>query len=348
MKDIKIANKKIGKNNPCFIIAEAGVNHNGKINVAKKLIDAAVDAGVDAVKFQTFKSGGVVTDKADAAEYAKKNLGKDVKQIDMIKSLELKYDDFKELKKYCDRKNIIFLSTPHSFDAIDFLKDLVPAFKFGSGDLTNIPALVYAAKKGKPMILGTGMATLREVKEAVNAIKKTGNHDVIVLHCTTNYPCPFEEVNMNALITMQKDLDCMIGYSDHTMGISVPLMAVTLGAVVIEKHFTLDRNLSGPDHTSSLEPDELEKMVTELRNVEKARGSFEKKPTSSEKKIMKQVRKSIVATRNIQKKEILTKEMLTIKRPATGLNPIELEHVLGKKTKRNIQKDKTLTKDDIE
>ena len=265
-----------------------------------------------------------------------------------MKNLELDYDSFKILKKYCDSKNIMFLSTPHSFDAIDFLDELVPAFKFGSGDITNIPALKYAAKKDKPMILGTGMATVQEVKEAVESIKKTGNDQVVALHCTTNYPCPFEEVNMNAMKTIQKELDCLIGYSDHTLGITVAIMAATLGAVVIEKHFTLDQTLPGPDHKASLEPEELKNMVTEIRNVEKALGSFEKKPTPSEKKIMPNVRKSIVANRDIIKGDIIKKEMLDIKRPAKGITPKEINNIVGKKTRRKIQKDEFIMKKDIE
>lgn len=348
MKEIRVADKTVGRNYPCFIIAEAGVNHNGRLDLAKKLVDVAVEAGIDAVKFQTFKSEGVVTDKADTAAYAKKNIGKDLKQVEMMKNLELPYEDFKELKRYCNSKHIVFLSTPHSFDAIDFLDELVPAFKFGSGDLTNIPTLEYAAKKGKPMIIGTGMATLEEVKEVVNAIKKTGNNQVVTLHCTTNYPCPFEEVNMNAMITMQKNLDCLVGYSDHTMGITVPIMASTFGAVVIEKHFTLDRNLPGPDHKASLEPMELKQMVSEIRNVEKAMGRSEKKPTSSEKKIMINVRKSIVANKRINKGERIEREMIDFKRPAKGLNPIEVKKIIGKKSRRNIEKNEIILLKDIE
>jgi len=341
---MKIKNKKIGPDSPCFIIAEAGVNHNGKIELAKKLVDAAVDAKADAVKFQTFKSEGVVTNKIDIADYAKKNIGRNEKQIEMLKDLELGYDEFKDLKKYCDKKNIIFLSTPHSFDAIDFLDELVPAYKFGSGDLTNLPALKYAAKKGKPMLLGTGMATLREVTDSANNIKRTGNNQIVALHCTTNYPCPFEEVNLKAMTTMQKKLDCMVGYSDHTMGITVPIMVATLGAVVIEKHFTTDRNLDGPDHKASLEPDELKKMITEIRNVEKALGSFEKKPTKSEKQMIKKVRKSLVARGDIQKGSIIKKEMIEIKRPGVGIEPSKIYDITGKKAKRQIKKDEIIKK----
>ena len=339
MRKIKISNKLVGDNQPCFIIAEAGVNHNGKIELAKKLIDAAVDAEADAVKFQTAKAEDVVIDGAGIADYAKKNIRKNITQLEMIKNLELKYEEFEILKDYCDKKGIIFLSTPHSFDAIDFLEDLVPAYKFGSGDITNIIALKHAAKKGKPMILGTGMSTLQEVKYAVNTIKSEGNKQIIALHCTTNYPCPLEEVNLQAMITMQKKLDCLVGYSDHTLGITVPIMAVSLEAVVIEKHFTLDRDLPGPDHKASLEPNELTTMVEEIRKVEKALGNFDKKPTESEKKIMKLVRKSIVAKQDIAKGSIIDENMVVIKRPGTGLYPSNIDKIIGKKAKQDIAKD---------
>ena len=269
---VKITNKDIGDGEPCFIIAEAGVNHNGDIRLAKKLIDVAKDAGADAVKFQTFKAEGVVTAYTDSTDYAKKNIGRNISQMQMMKSLELNYDDFKKLKKYCDKKEIIFLSTPHSFDAIDFLENLIPAYKFGSGDITNIPALKHAASKGKPIILGTGMSTLDEVKHAINAIKSEGNEQIVVLHCTTNYPCPFKEVNLRAMITMKKELDCLVGYSDHTLGILVPIVATALGATVIEKHFTIDKSLPGPDHKASLEPDELKNMITEIKKNRESLG----------------------------------------------------------------------------
>jgi len=345
---IKIGDKLIGKNEPCFIIAEAGINHNGSLDIAKKLVDVAVKAGVDAVKFQTFKSEGVVTEKADAADYAKRNIGQDIRQIDLVKRYELPYSYFKDLKKYCDKKNIIFLSTPHSFDAIAFLDGLVPAFKFGSGDLTNIPALKYAAKKGKPMILGTGMSTLDEIKTAIQEIKKEGNNQIIALHCTTNYPCYFEEVNLNAMLTMKEKLDCMVGYSDHTLGINVPKIAVALGSVLIEKHFTINRETPGPDHKASLEPNELKNMVKEIRFVEKILGSYEKKPTQSEKEIMKIVRKSLVAKLDIEKGSIIKREMVEIKRPGNGIKPYEINKILGKKAKKQILEDEIFQMDMIE
>lgn len=347
IKNINISHKIIGKNQPIFIIAEAGVNHNGQLKMAKKLVDIAVSAGADAVKFQTFKSGGVVTRNADMPEYAIKNIGINIKQIDMIKNYELKYEDFIVIKEYCNNKNIIFLSTPHSFDAIDFLENLVPAYKFGSGDITNIPALKHAAKKGKPIILGTGMSTLQEVKYAIDMIKSEGNNKIIVLHCTTNYPCSLDDVNLRAMITMQEKLDCFVGYSDHTIGKLVLIMAAANGAVMIEKHFTLNRNLAGPDHKVSLDPNELIEMIKSIRDVERARGDSIKKPTKNEEKLKKIARKSIVATINIQKGAIITKEMLAIKRPGTGLAPKFLEEIIGKRFKKDIKKDEILSWDKI-
>jgi N,N'-diacetyllegionaminate synthase len=341
-KIIQIGLKRIGEKQPCFIIAEAGINHNGKLSNAKKLVDTAVHAGVDAIKFQTFKAEGVVTHDVSIASYAKKNIGRNLTQLEMIKRYELSYDSFKKLKQYCDKKKILFLSTPHSFDAIDFLEDLVPAYKFGSGDLTNTPALQYASRKHKPMILGTGMATLPEVRTAIRTIHASGNHQVVALHCTTNYPCPLAEVNLRAMLTMQNTLNCLVGYSDHTIGITVPVMAATLGAVVIEKHFTLDKKMPGPDHKASLEPAELKQMVTAIRNVETALGSYAKKPTRSEKEILKLVRKSIVAKQDIKNGTILRRNMLDIKRPGTGLSPTCLQKILGKKTKKPLSKDELI------
>jgi N-acetylneuraminate synthase/N,N'-diacetyllegionaminate synthase len=338
-KTLQLLTKRIGEEQPCFIIAEAGVNHNGKLSIAKKLVDVAVSAGADAVKFQTAKAEDVVIGSVQIADYAKKNIGKNITQLAMIKKFELPYEDFIILKDYCTKKGIIFLSTPHSIDAIDFLDDLVPAFKIGSGDITNIPALKHAAKKGKPILLGTGMSTLQEVKDAISAIKTQNNNQIIALHCTTNYPCPLEEVNLRAMIKMQKQLDCLVGYSDHTLGILVPIMAVSLGAVVIEKHFTLNRNSYGPDHKASLTPDELKTMIREIRSVETALGSSDKKPTSSEKKIMQLVRKSIVAKKDIKKGATLTKDILSIKRPGNGLPPNQFEKIIGKKTKKAMKKD---------
>lgn len=348
MEPIKIKNKIVGAKQPCFIIAEAGINHNGQLDLAKKLVDAAISAHADAIKFQTFTAEGVVTSSTGIADYVRKNIGKNMKQIDMLKKYELSHDEFIQIKEYCDKKDIIFLSTPHSFDAIDFLDDLVPAYKFGSGDLTNIPALEYAAKKGKPMILGTGMATLEEVQQAINAITSVGNTQIIVLHCTTNYPCLLKDVNLRAMNTMQQELDCLVGYSDHTLGLLIPPLVVALGARILEKHFTLDKNQSGPDHQASLEPHELTQMIRQIRDVEKTLGESEKKPTESEKTIMTMVRKSVIAAKNIRKGEVIQKEMLIIKRPGTGISPADIHKIIGKKTKQNIAMDEILLWDMVE
>ncbi len=342
MEYIYIKNKRIGADDPVFIIAEAGVNHNGDFNLAKKLVDVAVEAGADAVKFQTYKTEGVVSRLTDSAQYAKENMGREINQNELLKELELSYNEFIKLKKYCDKKNIIFLSTPHSFDAIDFLDELVPAFKFGSGDLTNIPALKHAAKKQKPLILGTGMATLDEVKFAVKKIKETGNDLIVALHCTTNYPCPIEEVNMNAMKTMQNKLDCYVGYSDHTVGTLVPIIAASLGAVIIEKHFTLDRKLKGPDHKASLEPTGLQRMVSSIRDVNIAMGIHEKKPTNKEMELIKKIRKSIVAKEYIKKGERINRDKLEIKRPGHGIQPYDLNKIIGKSARTDIKKDEII------
>jgi len=342
MKKIKIGNKIIREGNPCFIIAEAGVNHNGDIKLAKKLVDVAKEAGADAVKFQTFKAENVVTENAAMASYQKRNIKKKETQQEMLKEIELDYKDFIRLKKYCDKKKIIFLSTPHSEDAIDFLEDLVPVYKVGSGDLTNLPFLEKIAKKKKPIILSTGMATLSEVKEAVRTIKRAKNNKIILLHCTTNYPCSLEEVNLRAMLTLKKEFNLPVGYSDHTLGILVPVMAVTMGARVLEKHFTLDKHLPGPDHKASLEPDELKEMIKTIRNVEKTLGNGIKKPTRSEEKIKKVARKSIVAKVDIPKGVKITKDMLDIKRPGTGIEPKYLKKIIGRITKKDIFKDEVI------
>jgi len=343
MKNVKICNKIVSEKSPCFIIAEAGVNHNGDVEIAKKLVDAAKKAGADAIKFQTFKAEGLVTKFANLVDYQIKNVKERKSQLDMLKNLELKYEDFKVIKKYCDQKDIIFLSTPHSFDAIDFLENLVPAYKFGSGDITNIPALKYAAKKEKPMIIGTGMSNLKEVRCAVDTIKSEGNKQIIILHCTTNYPCPIEEVNLRAMITMRQKIGCLVGYSDHTLGVLVPVVAVAIGACIIEKHFTLDKDLPGPDHKASIEPSELQEMIKSIRNVEKILGSKIKKPTKDEEKIKNYVRKSLIAKMDIPKGKVITKNMLDIKRPGNGIKPKYFSKLLGKKARYYIEKDEILT-----
>lgn len=341
---IKITNKLVGEREPCLIIAEVGVNHNGSLELAKKLVDTAKEAGADAIKFQTFKAENLVTKNAPVAVYQEKNIGRGESQQEMLKKLELSHDDFKELKKHCDEKGIIFLSTPHSDDAIDFLDDLVPAYKIGSGDLTNFPFLEKLAKRGKPIILSTGMGTLEEVKEAVDTIKKY-NDRLILLHCTTNYPCPKKDVNLKAMQTMRDELHCLVGYSDHTLGLEVPIIAASLGAVVIEKHFTLDNNMEGPDHKASLNPTEFKEMIKDIKEnkqIETPReilGTGIKKPTRQELEILKVVRKSVVAAQDISQDTRITEDMVIIKRPGIGISPKELKNVIGKLAKNNIKKD---------
>ena len=357
-----------GKNQPVFIIAEAGVNHNGRLDLALKLIDAAADAGADAVKFQTFRAEQVVTFSGKMADYQKKNIGKTESQLAMLKKLELKEKYYPALIRRAKERGIIFLSAPHGgFGSVDFLQKLkIPAFKFGSGDLTNLPLLEYAAKFKKPMIISTGMATTKEIKLAVKIIKDAGNDKIIVLHCTTNYPTPFGEVNLLAMKTMEKEFDLPVGYSDHTEGIKVSVVAAALGAQVIEKHFTLDRALPGPDHRASLEPGELKEMAGQIRimekrlmdgenpldlikelGVEESLGSGIKKPVSSELRIAKSVRKSIVAKNNIKKGEYFTMKNLVFKRPGTGIPPYKIQLVIGGIAKLNIPKDTIIKKEYI-
>ena len=366
---INISNKFIGEEESCFIIAEVGVNHNGSTELAKKLIDAAKDAGADAVKFQTFKAEEVVSKDVPMAKYQKENINKNGLQLEMIKKLELNYKDFIELKEYCDNRDIIFLSTPHCESSVDFLEPLVPAYKVGSGDLTNLPFLEKIAKKCKPIILSTGMGTIKEIREAIKIIRINSKDKLklILLHCTTNYPCSLEEVNLRAMQTMREEFNCLVGYSDHTLSINVPIIAVILGACIIEKHFTLNKNLPGPDHKASLELKEFKEMVKKIKNieirlkdgeslvkileeipyVEKILGKDIKKPTTEEEKIKPLVRKSIIAKVDIPKNTIITSNMLIIKRPGTGIKPKHLNKVIGKKAKYNIKKDEIITWDKI-
>lgn len=345
--NIKIDNKFIGQDQPVFIIAEAGVNHNHQLDLALKLADAAADAGANAVKFQTFRAEQVVTEAGVMADYQKKNIGKTESQLDMLRKFEFSEDWYPKVIAHCKKRGIIFLSTPQgSFASIDLLQKLgVPAFKFGSGDLTTLPILEYAAKLNKPMILSTGMASMTEVKEAVKTIKKTGNSKIIVLHCITNYPCPPEQVNLRAMQTMMKELDVLVGYSDHTLGSQVPVIAVTLGACVIEKHLTLNNNMPGPDHKASANPEVFKKMVDEVRLVETIMGSPVKKPLPGEIKLQSVVRRSIVATKDIKRGEKFSRDNIDLKRPGTGLNSRYFSKIIGKKAAANIKKDSLLTRE---
>ena len=365
VKGIKIRNSLIGEENPVYFIAEAGVNHEGDKNLARALTEVAVWAGVDALKIQTFKANLIVTEKAEKAKYQQDNLENQDSQFEMLRKLELDEAGHEYIQKICKESGITFLSTPHSsFWSVDYLDSLnIPAFKVGSGDLTNIPILKYIAKKGKPVILATGMGNLEEVEEAIQAIKEEGNDQVIVLHCTTNYPCPMEEVNLKAMQTIKEKYEVLVGYSDHTHGIEVPIMATALGATLIEKHMTIDPKIKGnsPDHVASLSPSEIKEVVEAIKftkqsgvtdpieavhayreykkipqeerihddeKLKLALGDGIKNPTQSEIEIMEGVRKSVIAIKDIKEGERLTRENIDVKRPMGGFHPREYNRLI--------------------
>lgn len=326
-----------------YIIAEAGVNHNGNIELAKKMIDVAFESGVDAIKFQTFISEYVVSKYAEKAEYQYENTSNTESQLEMVKKLELSFNDFRELKNYCDLKGIEFLSTAFDFESIDFLNSIgVKKWKVPSGEITNLPYLIKISETHKPIILSTGMSTLVEIDKAINILKEKGCFDITVLHCTTEYPAPYTEVNLRALVTLREKFNLPVGYSDHTNGIEVAIAAVAMGASVIEKHFTLDRNMEGPDHKASLEPDELKNMVNSIRIVEKALGNGDKKPTESEIKNIVIARKSIIAKHDICKGDVFTEENITVKRPGNGISPMRWFEVIGRKAIRDFKEDELI------
>lgn len=331
-----------------FIIAEAGVNHNGDINIAKKLIDVAKEANVDAVKFQTFKTEKIVGKFAEKAQYQKENTGNNESQYDMVKKLELSYDDFKELYDYCQKKNIMFLSTPDEVESLDFLVNLgVKMIKVGSTEITNTEYLKEIAKRKLPIILSTGMSTLGEVEKALNTIYDNGNHNVTLLHATTDYPTDYKDVNLRAMVTLRNAFKTPVGYSDHTIGNEAAVSAVALGATIIEKHFTLDKNMEGPDHKASMEPQELKEYVRAIRNTEKLLGTGIKQPTERERNIMNDARRSIVASRKLTKGTILTRDMFDFKRPGSGVKPEFVNIFIGRKLKRDLMEDELVGWKDI-
>jgi N-acetylneuraminate synthase/N,N'-diacetyllegionaminate synthase len=327
---ITVENLKIGPSRPVFIIAEAGVNHNGDIGLGKGLIDIAAEAGADAVKFQTFKADRVVSLMAPKAEYQIQTTNPMESQLEMLKHLELSQEAHWELKSHCQQRNLLFISSPFDEQGADFLEQLgVPLFKIGSGEITNWPFLEYVARKGKPIILSTGMCYLSEVDEAVRVIEGAGCDQLVLLHCTSSYPADPAEANLRAIQAMAAAFHLPVGYSDHTLGIEVALAAVALGACVIEKHFTLDRNLPGPDHRASLQPDELKALVRGLRTVEAALGHGHKEPAASEANTIPVARRSIVASRDIPAGTTLTEELIVIRRPGNGLSPKMIRQLLG-------------------
>ena len=329
------------------IIAEAGVNHNGSLNLAKQLVDKAVEAGVDIIKFQTFKAEKLVSKSAKQAEYQKKNIGSkaDDSQYNMLKKLELSKQDHLELMDYCHQKGIQFFSTAFDLDSIDYLNSLnLGLWKVPSGEITNYPYIKKIAQYHEPVILSTGMSEMSDVSAAMDVLLKNGvqRNQITILHCNTEYPTPYEDVNLLAMNQIRQEFQVAVGYSDHTKGIEVPIAAVALGASVIEKHFTLDRNMEGPDHRASLEPDELKAMVSAIRNIEKALGSSRKTVTESERKNIAIARKSIVAACPIMKGDLLTEENLTVKRPGTGISPMQWEEIIGTKAVRDFNEEELI------
>ncbi len=331
-----------------FIIAEAGVNHNGDIELARKLIDAAQKACCNAVKFQTFKAERLVTKTAGRAEYQIENTGSDESQFKMLEKLELGFDSHMELARYCREKSIMFISTPFDEESSDMLDDLgVSLFKISSGEITNKYFLKHIAKKQKPIILSTGMSTLGEVEEALQWIYEEGNRNVVLLHCTSCYPAGYGEVNLKAMQTLKDAFKTRVGYSDHTLGFEIPFAAVALGAEVIEKHITLDRNMCGPDHAVSLEPGELVRMVNGIRNIEKALGDGIKKPVNGEIKMREAARRYIVTNRKIYRGQTISRDMLSLKRAETGFEPKNMDSIIGSIAAKDLAEDHVLQRDDF-
>jgi len=325
-----------------YIIAEAGVNHNGSFKLACALADAAKAAGADCVKFQTFKAKNLVSHLAQKADYQKHTTGGG-SQEEMLHKLELSYDEFLELKTYCDHIGICFLSTPFDLESIAFLDSIdLPFWKIPSGEITNYPYLAALGKTGKAVVMSTGMSDLSEIEAAVRVLRDNGTTDIRLLHCNTEYPTPYEDVNLKAMQTMRDAFGLEVGYSDHTRGIEVPVAAAALGAVVIEKHFTLDRNMEGPDHKASLEPDELAAMVAAVRHIELAMGNGCKAPSPSEKKNLAVARKSIVAKRSIEAGEELTEDNIMVKRPGSGISPMRWPEVIGTRAVRHFEEDELI------
>lgn len=327
-----------------LIIAEAGVNHNGNFQTALQLCDAAKNAGADVVKFQNWKTEKIILPNVERAQYQKNNVRTNETQFDMLKRLELPYDDFRKIKEYCDEIGIFFASTADDIEGVDFLISLgIPFIKIGSGDINNIPYLRQIAARKLPIILSTGMSSIGEVDIAYGTLKDAGAENITLLHCTTNYPCPFEQVNLRAMVTLGNTFGMPVGYSDHTKGIEVPIAAVALGASVIEKHITLNSSMEGPDHAASTEPSEFKAMVEGIRNIERAMGNGEKKPTAEETQISEVILKRIVAVQDIECGNIITEDMLAVMRSNRGLSPLEWDAVVGTRAWKKFNKGEPIT-----
>lgn len=335
----------MGNEKPVIIIAEAGVNHNGSLHLAKEMVEKAKAAGADYIKFQTFIPEELVTCKAEKAQYQKMQTGS-TSQLDMLRSLTLPNEAFVALKNYCDQLGIGFLSTPFDLKSIEFLSSFnMDCWKVPSGEITNLPYLEKIGKTQKKVILSTGMSEIDEIRAALDILEKNGSPDITILHCNTEYPTPFTDVNLLAMKQIESTFHKAVGYSDHTQGIEIPIAAVALGAKVIEKHFTLDRTMEGPDHKASLEPDELSSMVKAIRNVEAALGDGKKKRTASEENNRNIVRKSIVAAKSIKAGEIFTEDNITVKRPGTGISPMEWYQILGNTATKDYDPDEPIEKE---
>ncbi len=334
---VQVGKHLVGPGSPCLIIAEAGVNHNGSLDMALRLVDAAAEAGADVVKFQTFKSEEVISPAAPKAEYQKQTTGSEESQLEMVRKLELSADSFATLNDHCSKRGVVFMSTPFDFGSVDLLQRLdVPAFKIPSGEVTNLPFLSYIAKQGRPIILSTGMANLAEVEVAVQTLRRSGTTDLVLLHCVSNYPSQPASVNLRAMHTLAEHFGVPTGYSDHTEGTVIPLAAAALGACVIEKHFTLDRTLPGPDHRASLEPAELAAMVRGIRVVEAALGDGRKVPADEELNTAAVARRSLVAACDLAAGTVLSESTVVIRRPGTGLPPSALPQVLGRRLREAV------------
>jgi len=349
MQDIEIAGRRVGPGHPCFIVAEAGVNHNGDADVARRLVRAAAQAGADAVKFQTFKAERLAIEGAPKADYQLQITDPAESQLAMLRKLELTTQAYTSLVRACEDEKILFLSTPYDIEDVDFIETLgIQAFKVASGQIVEPMFLRHVASKRKPIILSTGMATFAEVDEAVRTICNAGNDKVILLQCTTNYPSRPEDANLRAMQTMREALGVQVGYSDHTQTETACLVAVALGACVIEKHFTLDKAMPGPDHSSSADPAEFGRLVKLIREAEIVLGSSLKQPVDAERRNALGMRRSIVARQLIPCGGVITEQMLTLKRPGTGIRPSRLPELIGRKAARNIQPDELVTWDALQ
>ncbi len=345
MKNFNIDGRLVGDNSRCYIIAEAGVNHNGDVNIAKELISEASRIGADAIKFQTFYADDLIIENTGKANYQKTNENDRETQYEMIKKLELNQDDFIELYEYSLRKNITFLSSPFDLKSVDFLDSIgISAFKIASGEITNIPLIEHISSKKKPIILSTGMSNLGEIRSAIESIKK-GIDKIILLHCISSYPTKYEDANLRAINTLKSEFNLPVGFSDHTIGITIPIVAVALGACILEKHFTLNKNYKGPDHKISLDPEEFRNMIGSIRIVEKALGNGVKVPTNEEEEMKKIVRKSIVSKYDLAKGTVITKDLIDIKRPGMGIESKYIQDILGRKTVKEIKKNQLLSWD---